>query len=61
MSSTDDDEKVREMAYHLWEQAGRPADRHDEFWHQAREHLKTPPEAPKPGTPPVSDNAKAGP
>ncbi len=27
---------VRELAYELWEQAGRPAGRSDEFWFAAR-------------------------
>jgi len=30
------DQAVRERAYLLWEQAGRPDDRTDEFWHQAQ-------------------------
>jgi hypothetical protein len=29
------DQVVRERAYLLWEQAGRPDDRADDFWHQA--------------------------
>ena len=36
MSDTDLDQRVREKAYHLWEAAGRPADREEEFWQQAR-------------------------
>ncbi len=36
MSDNDLDQRVRERAYQLWEQAGRPDGRHDEFWHQAR-------------------------
>ena len=28
---------VRERAYYLWEQAGRPESTQDQFWHQARE------------------------
>lgn len=27
--------RVRERAYHLWEQAGCPDGRSEEFWHQA--------------------------
>lgn len=35
--ATDDPEQgVRIRAYHLWEQAGRPAGRDLEFWHRAR-------------------------
>jgi hypothetical protein len=30
------DQVVRERAYALWEQAGRPEDSADEFWHQAQ-------------------------
>ena len=30
------DQVVRERAYLLWEQAGRPDDRADDFWHQAQ-------------------------
>ncbi|MCQ8240798.1 DUF2934 domain-containing protein [Rhizosaccharibacter radicis] len=31
------EEKIRERAYHLWQAAGEPHGRHDEFWEQARE------------------------
>jgi Protein of unknown function (DUF2934) len=30
------DQFVRDRAYYLWEQAGRPEDRGDDFWHQAQ-------------------------
>jgi hypothetical protein len=30
------EESVRELAYALWEQAGRPNGRRDEFWYAAR-------------------------
>ena len=30
------DQVVRERAYLLWEQAGRPDGRADDFWHQAQ-------------------------
>lgn len=33
------EEKLRELAYELWEKAGRPAGRQDEFWQQAEESL----------------------
>jgi hypothetical protein len=29
------EERVRRRAYELWEEAGRPDDRGNEFWHQA--------------------------
>ena len=31
------EQAVRECAYQLWEQAGRPEGRADEFWHRAHE------------------------
>jgi len=30
--AVDREEKIREIAYHLWDAAGRPANREDEFW-----------------------------
>ena len=39
MSGHDQTEQQRERAYELWEQAGRPEGRHEEFWHQAGEEL----------------------
>lgn len=35
MSGDDRTEQQRERAYALWDQAGRPEGRHDEFWEQA--------------------------
>jgi hypothetical protein len=32
-------ERIRARAYELWEQAGRPQDRSDEFWYKARQEL----------------------
>ena len=32
---------VRELAYELWEQAGRPDGRSDEFWFAARAELES--------------------
>jgi hypothetical protein len=34
------EDRVRERAYHLWEDAGRPDGRDDEFWHAARELIE---------------------
>ena len=34
-----EDEQVRKRAYELWEQEGKPDDRHDEFWHQAQAEI----------------------
>jgi Protein of unknown function (DUF2934) len=32
---------VREKAYELWERAGRPDGRNDEFWHASKQELET--------------------
>ena len=32
--------QIRSRAYELWEQAGRPGGREDEFWRQAEQMLK---------------------
>lgn len=37
MSTIED--AIRRRAYELWEQAGRPEGRSDEFWHAARDEL----------------------
>ena len=34
-NSTASDERIRNEAYRLWEEAGRPHGRDAEFWHQA--------------------------
>lgn len=34
-----DEERLRERAYAIWEQEGRPHGRHEEHWHRAREEL----------------------
>ena len=39
MSGEDDTDQRRERAYALWEQAGSPEGRHDEFWEQAGQEL----------------------
>jgi hypothetical protein len=33
----DIEQRIREHAFLLWEAAGCPADRTDEFWHRAKE------------------------
>jgi len=55
MAQTDDisEHRVREVAYKLWEEAGRPFGREAEFWRRAREEVasaarKRPAKAPKP-------------
>lgn len=34
------DEHISARAHQLWEQAGRPDGRQDEFWHQAERELR---------------------
>lgn len=34
------DERIRERAHQLWEQAGRPARRQNEFWYRAEQELR---------------------
>jgi hypothetical protein len=33
------EEQIRVRAHELWEQAGKPEGREDEFWHQAERQL----------------------
>jgi hypothetical protein len=33
------EQRIRERAYQLWVQAGRPDDRHVEFWNIAEEQI----------------------
>ncbi len=34
------EEQIRARAYELWQQAGKPQGREDEFWHQAERALR---------------------
>ena len=34
------EEQIRKRAFELWEQAGRPEGREDEFWNQAQRELQ---------------------
>jgi hypothetical protein len=34
------DEQIRKRAHHLWEQAGKPEGREDEFWQLAEQELQ---------------------
>ena len=34
------EERTRVKAYELWQQAGEPAGREQEFWHQARKAIR---------------------
>jgi hypothetical protein len=33
------EQRIRERAYQIWEQEGRPEGRHDEIWQKARSEL----------------------
>ena len=33
------EEQIRKRAFELWEQAGKPEGRDDEFWYQAQREL----------------------
>lgn len=46
MSATE--QQIREYAHQLWEKAGKPEGRENEFWHAAEIELNNK----KPGTPP---------
>ena len=48
----DMEQMIRKRAYELWQQAGSPDGRHEEFWHQARE------EQTKAGSPQARDGGK---
>jgi hypothetical protein len=34
------EDEIRERAHQLWQAAGRPDGREDEFWHEAERQLK---------------------
>lgn len=56
---TIDDDKIRDRAFQLWDQAGQPEGREQEFWYQAErelaadEEVDTSDEASKVDLPPV--------
>ena len=60
------EEQVRTLAYHLWEEAGSPEGRADEFWAQALKQLgvqdersdgsRTTDQGHEPDTPPASND-----
>jgi len=37
--TTDREERIRKRAHQLWQEAGEPADRHEEFWRQAETEI----------------------
>jgi hypothetical protein len=48
---TDDDHRVRALAHRLWDEAGQPHGRDEEFWHAAVARLA--------GAPPAAATAPA--
>ena len=34
------EDKIRQRAFELWDESGRPADRENEFWYKAERQLK---------------------
>jgi hypothetical protein len=36
---TTHEERIRQRAYELWEEAGKPGGDHERFWHQAEAEL----------------------
>jgi hypothetical protein len=58
-NESDRHQSIRERAYRLWQDAGSPADRDDEFWHQAETEIKNPP-APPPAKPSPTGETRTG-
>jgi DUF2934 family protein len=54
------DEQIRFRAHELWQQAGKPEGRDNEFWHLAERDLQERPEHPEP-TPKRSEAAMVPP
>ncbi len=53
-------EQIRERAHQLWEAAGKPEDREQEFWYQAERELKGEPGAnPNPAHPELASDETA--
>ena len=40
-ASEPDESAIRRLAYEIWEQEGRQSGREEEYWHRAREILRT--------------------
>lgn len=38
-ASADDEQRIREKAYELWQTDGAPEGKADEYWHRAREQI----------------------
>jgi hypothetical protein len=45
------EEQIRERAHQLWEAAGKPEGRQDEFWQQAERELGRPEQSDNPNRP----------
>jgi hypothetical protein len=45
------DKQIQNYAYQLWQQAGCPEGKDDEFWHKAKAELEANPDAAKPPLP----------
>lgn len=54
------EQKVRERAFALWQQAGSPEGRAEEFWHQARAELQGPGATDGPGDSVLQSKDKFG-
>jgi hypothetical protein len=52
----DHEDRVRTLAYRLWEEAGRPHGRGDEFWHAAERQIAS---RPAPDQPPATSASPA--
>lgn len=44
MNETHVEDRVQELAYRLWQEAGSPDGRSDEFWRQAQQQLSGEPD-----------------
>jgi len=53
------EEQIRSYAHQLWEKAGRPAGRDDEFWHAAEVELNAESESPDAPIPSEQPNANS--
>ena len=56
---TDRDHEIRQRAFHLWEHAGRPHHRSDEFWSQAEREIVIEEESQRSNNHPVGNKARA--
>lgn len=52
------EERVRERAYYLWQQAGAPEGRAEEFWDEAERHERAAFVAEEGGLPPAGPHAR---